>query len=436
MVCIRVPPTCPNGVHGLDIRVIHSWRWVFLAYFLGCLSSSFVFGQIDPVKRELIQVGYNAALQGHPPQSGYAFYYLNKPEAFSTTNITLRMAVAPTYLDSEVGFSGLLGPNTDVGIGLAGGGFADNYPEVRRGTFLPDESFIGYGGELSASIYHLFNPGKQIPLYGVLRGIAHYSVYDKDSDTAKDFELPNDHATYTVRTGLRWGGREPTLFPSLAMELSIWYQGEFRSESDNYGFLVDPNNPSGPHDRKLESYTHLFYAEAMLAYVMPESKHSWYVSLTAGTSINADRFSAYRLGALLPLVSEYPLSLPGYYYQEISARQFVLLSGNYIWPLDKKQRWNIDLNAATAVVDYLPGLEQPGNSHTGLGAGILYRASSFKVMVGYGYGVNALRSSGQGAHSVGILMQLDLGQAKETMFNPAEPSLWRGLQSIFGLFGN
>ena len=415
--------------------MIHRWRWVFLAYVPGCLSPLFTHGQIDPVKRELIQVGYNVAMQGHPPQSGYAFYYLNKPDAFAT-NLTLRLAVAPTYLDSEVGFGHLLGPNTDLGIGLAGGGFADNYPEIRRGKFLPSESFTGYGGELSASVYHLFNPGKQIPLYGVVRGIAHYALYDRDDDTAHDFKIASDHATYTVRTGLRWGGREPTLFPSLAMELSIWYQGEFRSESETYGFPLDPNNPAGPRDRKLEPSSHMFYAEAMLAYVMPELKHSFFLSLTAGTSIDADRFSAYRLGALLPLVSEYPLSLPGYYYQEISARQFVLLSGNYILPLDQKQRWNLDANVATAVVDYLPGLEQGGNSHTGLGLGVLYRSSSWKVMLGYGYGVDAIRTGGRGAHSVGILMQLDLGQAKETMFNPSQPGMWRGLQQIFGLFGS
>src|SRR6266567_1412684 len=231
--------------------VTHCWRWVFLAYLPGCISPLFVLGQIDPVKRELIQLGYNVPLQGHPPQSGYAFYYLNKPDAF-TTNLTLRLAVAPTYLDSEVGLSHFLGPNTDLGIGLAGGGFADNYPEIRSGRFLPEESFTGYGGELSASIYHLFNPGKQIPLYGLIRGIVHYSVYDRDKETSSDFEIPDDHGTYSVRTGLRWGGREPTLFPSLAMELSIWYQGEFRSESQTYGFPLDPANPTGSRDRKLE----------------------------------------------------------------------------------------------------------------------------------------------------------------------------------------
>ena len=174
--------------------------------------------------------------------------------------------------------------------------------------------------------------------------------------------MPDDRTTFSVRTGLRWGGREPTLFPSLAMELSIWYEGQFRSDSGTYGF----------GDRRVEPHSHLFWAEALLVYTLPELKHNFYLGLTAGTSMDADRFSAYRLGALLPLASEFPLALPGYYYQEISAENSCCSGGNYLLPLDAKQRWNLDATVATAWVDYLPGLEQPGHWHTGVGGGAFY----------------------------------------------------------------
>ena len=62
----------------------------------------------------------------------------------------LRLAVAPVYLDSELGFVNGLGPNTDLGIGVAGGGFADSYNEIRGGTYYPSESFEGNGVEISA----------------------------------------------------------------------------------------------------------------------------------------------------------------------------------------------------------------------------------------------------------------------------------------------
>ena len=35
--------------------------------------------QIDPTKRELIQLGYNQPFQGVGPLAAYGFYYLNKP---------------------------------------------------------------------------------------------------------------------------------------------------------------------------------------------------------------------------------------------------------------------------------------------------------------------------------------------------------------------
>jgi hypothetical protein len=385
------------------------------------------------VKRDLLQFGYNASFQGHAPLAAYAYYYRNQPEFFHT-NLTLRLAIAPTYLDSELGISHALSPHTDLGLGIAGGGFADSYQEVRRGTYEPSESFTGHGGEASFGIYHLFNPDQQIPLNGVIRGIAHYSTYSSDDQTYQNFVLPPDHGTFMVRSGLRWGGREPTLFPSLAMELSVWYQGEYRTASGPYGVLDDPAHPERRHE--LNSYSHLFWGQALLAYTLPELKHNFYVSLSAGTSLEADRFSAYRLGSLLPLVSEFPLSLPGYYYQEISARQYVLFGANYQVPLDSEQRWNINVTAATAGVTYLSGMEQPGHWHSGVGAGILYKTPSWKFMVGYGYGVDAIRSGGRGAHSVGILMQLDLGKAKAEVFDPAVPSRWQGIQRVFGMFGS
>src|SRR5258708_668024 len=245
--------------------MIASWRWCAVWASASCFLPVVALGQIDPVKRELIQFGYNSAFEGHAPLSAYAFSYRNQPD-FLRTNLTLRVAMAPTYLDSELGIRGFLDEQTDIGIGVAGGGFADSYNEIRRGKLWPAESFDGYGGEVNLSLYHLFNPGYQIPLNGVLRGIAHYATYGSGSKTASDFRVPDAMGILNVRTGLRWGGREPTLFPSLAMELSVWYQGEFRSQADKYGF---------DQDRRVEPHSHLFWGEAFLAYTLPKWQHSF-----------------------------------------------------------------------------------------------------------------------------------------------------------------
>jgi len=384
----------------------------------------FVYGQIDPVKRDLIQLGYNQPVEGHSPFAGYAFYYHNQPN-FLRTNLTLRLALAPVYLDSELGFVHGLGPNTDFGLGLAGGGFADSYDEIRGGRYFPGESYDGHSMEVSANIYHLFNPASEIPLNLVLRGAAHYTIYDANDGTAAAFRTPNDHGIFSVRTGLRWGGVEPTLFPPLAMELSVWYEGQYRTDSGAYGFNGD---------RKFNRQSHLFWAEGALAYTLPRSQQNFYVRLTLGASLDADRFSAYRLGGFLPLESEFPLSLPGYYFQEISARNFALLNANYLLPLSPDKRWDVDLNASSAFVDYLPGESQPGNWLNGVGGGILYHTTSnrLKIMASYGYGIDAIRSHGRGASSVGVLIQLDLSGAPSQTYNAPQPQHWRGWQWFLG----
>jgi hypothetical protein len=384
--------------------------------------------QIDPEKRRLFQLGYNQPFQGRGPLSGYAYFYYNQPN-YLRTNLTLRLAVAPVYLDSELGIREVLSPNTDLAIGLAGGGFADSYSEVRAGKYVREESFTGHGADVSVSLYHRFNPDQQIPLNAVLRGSGHYTIYARDDRTDPAFDIPDDRPSFHVRTGLRWGGREPYMFPSVAFELSAWYEGQFRRDPERYGFNGD---------RAVEANSHLFWGRALLIYTLPELKHNFSLSLTAGTSANVDRLSAYRLGGALPLVSEFPLTLPGYYFQEISASRYVLLSGQYSVPVKKDSQWGFMINGSSACVDYVQGLDQPGNFHSGVGGGITFRSKSraWHAVLGYGYGIDAIRSNGRGAHMVGILIQYDLEadrRDKKPFWDPwLNPNRWRGFERLFG----
>lgn len=401
----------------------HWMRTILLAWLTLHIASS-AFAQIDPTKRELIQLGYNQPLEGRGPLAAYGFYYLNKPVFLDRTNLTLRLAVAPVYMDSEVGLARAFGPNTDVGLGLAGGGFADGYSEVHGGKYEQEESFLGHGGEVSSSVYHLFNPGQQIPLYAVLRGAVHYSAFAEDDKTADNFVLPEDQFNFRIRAGFRWGGREPLMQPDLAMEVSAWYEGEFRSKPGPYGFAGDRTVTRNPN---------LFWGRALLAYTLPEWKHNFGLNITAGTGADLDRLSAYRLGGNLPLYSEFPLSLPGYYFQELTARSFFLIGGNYSLPLDPNQRWRIAASASVARVDYLDGLEQPGHWHSGVGGGLVYRSpsDSWQVAVAYGYGFQAFRNGDRGAQSLSILVQFDLDRTRQRFFDPtANINRSRGLQSI------
>jgi hypothetical protein len=409
---------------------------MILLGLMGMCTISDGHAQIDPSKRELIQLGYNQPLQGSGPLAAYAFYYLNVPQ-FVRSNLTLRLAVAPVYLDSELGISRALGQNTDLGFGISGGGFADTFAEVRRGKYIRAESFTGHGGGGSASLYHLFNPGARIPLNGVFRLESHSIVYQRDSKTAPDFVLPEDRTTFNLRTGFRWGGREPLMLSDFAMELSAWYETQVRTGSGSYGFNVPAGTSTFTGDRTVEPISHLFWGRALLAFTLPDWKHNFNVSLTLGTSMDADRFSAYRLGGVLPLAAEFPLSLPGYYFQEISAREFALLGLNYSLPLDRNDRWALNALLTTAGVNYIKGLEQRGHWHSGVGGGIRYRSpsDSWQLVLAYAYGVDAIRERGRGAHSIGFLLQFDLERAHVALFEPGEfPIRSRGLQHIFGIF--
>ena len=168
----------------------------------------------------------------------------------------------------------------------------------------------------------------------------------------------------------------------------------------------------------------------MFAYTLPESKQNFMVSITAGDSAGADRFSAYRLGGFLPLASEFPLSLPGYYYQELSATRFALFNANYSIPLDPAKRFALTAVGSTAVMEYLPGLEQPGHWNSGVGGGLSYRSSSgaWEVLLDGGYGINAIRTHGRGSETIGILVQINLERTKSQYVVPGEDSgILRGL---------
>jgi hypothetical protein len=402
-------------------------HWLIALALVGAWHAATTFAQIDPVRRELFQVGYDQPLEGRSPIAGYAFFYYNQPQ-FYETNLTLRLAIAPVYLDSELGISHALGPNTDFAVGLAGGGFADDYDEIRQGKFYPEESFSGNGGQLSSSIYHLFDPGYRIPLNGVLRGEVAYSEYDRDNQTDQNFVLPPNETSFHVRTGFRLGGKEPLLAPDLALELSAWYEGMFRLNYGPYGY-------SG--DREIEPDSHLFWGRALFAYTLPQRKDNFMVSVTAGTSADSDRFSAYRLGGVLPLASEFPLNIPGYYNQELSASRFMLWNAIYYLPLDARKHWELNVQGATALVDYVDGEYQPGHWNSGVGGGLTYHANSraWLISLDYGYGIDAIRTSGRGASSVQLLIQFDLDRSRTEFNSPGPGSPWyRGLQGFLNTF--
>ncbi len=361
--------------------------------------------QVDPMDRNLVELGYDQALAGHGPQAIYAYYYFNRPDYFGP-DVALRMAVAPAYLDSEIGFKHLLSPNTDVGIGVSGGAFGDNYYDVRQGTYLESQSFYGSGGGTSASIYQLLDPGRLIPLNLVARAGIRYATYFETPQTSSDFKLPGKQVDTSTLIGLRFAGKQPVLYPNLGLEVSVWFERQWNLDSDTFGF---------DNERSISPATNLYWLYAGLDYEFKKSGNKFSFAVTAGGSTDADQFTAWRLGGVLPLVSEFPLELPGYYYEELTATRFVHFLGSYAIPLDEEHRWEFRLEAATARLDYLPGFEQNSDWQTGAGCGIVFspKKQNFQIVLRYGYGFNALRHGKEGAQSVGLLFQYDFNARKK-----------------------
>ncbi len=368
---------------------------VFAAALIGAAARP-GYAQIDPASRSLLQLGFNSTIDGRGPVTGYVYYYRNW---LRTQDQTMRVALAPTYIDSELGLKRALGSSTDLGLGLSGGGFFDSYAEIRDGRFLRGESFTGHGAKATVAAYHDFGKWGPAPLAGILRGALRHARYMKDPETEPGFETPRAQTDFEIRSGLRWGGMEPLMLPQLAAELSLWYEGRLRTAPGTYGYAAD---------RRVEPHSHLFWSRALMVYNLPRAEHRFAAQVVAGTSRRADRFSAFRLGGVLPMASEFPLWIPGYYYQEISAESFGLLGGSYFRPLSADRKtWMASLTAATAVVDFARGVEEGKASHTGVGMGLAYSSNAWQALAEYGYGVNAVRGHGNGAHSVSLRVQFD-----------------------------
>jgi len=381
------------------MRVAHfSIRWVRRA--LACLVFAVrgtALAQLDPSPRSLLQVGYDQATSGNGPQAVYAYYHYNNP-AFFRTNLVLRLVAAPAYLDTELGFQGLISPSTDVGIGMRGGLLGDSHFEVRQGEYLKEESFAGHGGGLSLNLYQRLDPGWRVPLNLIVLAGPELTTYSDWTRTGDTFDVPEDRLDWSTRVGLRLAGKEPMLYADQGLEASIWYERQWRSPAGSFGY-------SG--DRMVSAGTDLFWLYTGFNQAWTNSGQQMTFAMMAAGSGGADRLNAWRLGGVLPLMGEFPLALPGYYYEEFTARRVLHFSGSYVMPLSVDHQWQLRLAMATAWVDYLAGFEQAGHWVTGAGPGVSYtsRSKSWRCIVRYGFGLNALRNGKEGAHSVGLLFQ-------------------------------
>ena len=357
--------------------------------------------QIDTERRVLLEGGYEQGFLQPGPKAPYAYAYMNIPEVAGSSS-ALRMAVAPVYVDAELGLIDVLGKWSDAGIGFSGGGYALGQTEVRRGDEKRGESFTGHGGGPSLSLYpHLGHVGP-VPISGIARAGASWSDYRRDYATAPEFVLPPNEWTGTLRFGIRAGGQPPGLDKAPSGEISFWYEARDREHGGAYGYNGD---------RVAERATHLYWTRMLFTYAFPDNRRLGLgANLGSGTSV--DRFSAYRVGGMLLNNSEFPMALPGYFSQEIAAEKVAHLWLRVGKPLTSERRVVFNVFAAGATIKPVPTTDAGGAQHFGVGIGMEFapRKAALRGELKYGYSPTALRSGGRGGQGVALTLELNLGE--------------------------
>jgi hypothetical protein len=362
------------------------------------LTASPAWAQADPEPRAYIEAGTDVALKGNAPVAGYAFFLWNRPH-FPAEDQYLRVVVAPTYLQSELVQDHWPYGRHAVSIGLNGGGIRYGHWEYREGSYKGAESFWGDGGEVPLSYYAGTKLFGQLPLQGQIRVTPAYLVYQDSLDTADRFKLPPDTGLFTGRVGLRLGGVPPELLPTLALEVSAWYEATYRTNTGTFGF---PERPE-----QLESLSQRAWGR-IAADLEPLEGHHVELLVTAGLSKDADLLSSFRLGSALPFWSEFPLILHGYFVEEVFAKRFWLVNASYRFPIWPNQRSVfLRVSGDLAGVNYIPGHHLPRNRLGGAGVDLSVAFTSrITLVVGYGYGFDAPRNGGFGGHMAHALIEV------------------------------
>lgn len=377
--------------------------------------------QIDPAKRLLLEGGYEDGLGNPGPSAPYAFLYLNRPGAVGPGS-AFRLAVAPVYADGELGVPGIFGSRTDLGVGFSGGGFAFGQAQVDRGDEKRGEAFIGHGGGTSVSLYPRIAKFGPVPVNGVFRLAMNYTDYQRTARTDARFETPPDQVTGVARAGIRAGGIEPGMDKGRAVEASIWGETRVHDKPAAYGYA---------DDRSITRVARLLWSRVHVSLPGPlNTRVGGGVNLGAGDGLG--RIDAYRLGGMGTLTSEFPLILPGYFTQEISARRFAHAWARTSYPLGGARRFYLDLGAAGASLSPVPGTDPGSARHIGFSLGVSYAPGKGGLhgQLAYGYSPTALRGSRRGAHALGLSFEIDFLAPADKPFTPKTQQ--QGLRWLFG----
>jgi hypothetical protein len=113
------------------------------------------------------------------------------------------------------------------------------------------------------------------------------------------------------------------------------------------------------------------------------------------------------------------------------------MNGEYSFPFTPSRNWRLIAFGAAGVVDFLDGVEQADNFHSGIGGGITYASPrrSWFISLVYGHGFNTIRKGEKGSNQIGFLFQYDFEARSVVRGQPFEGEVFpyrsRGGERLF-----
>jgi hypothetical protein len=328
---------------------------------------------------------------------GLGYFWFNENK-FPNDNTALRALIGGLYNDAELSYFLPSNPSTALGVGLGGWGYIGGVTPYFAGEKLGAGQFYGDGLTGRVFINQTVPVGGQLPL-NVRATYGFTGNSYRHADETRNFTLPHDFTEHTVRLEARYGLIEPGLLSKRGFELYLAADANYRDKFEAFG-------PTGALFQKYDKYQHLF---ASIAGRTPVGPATGAARVSTGFSRNTDELNAWRLGGNLLQMNSYSMTLHGYYTREIFASDFVLANTSVSLPLYKPCDLTAHLYgdwAGAKTLNPYTGSSDHWHNYLGTGVGLSFRApGDIDVLLGYGYGVNAVRRGRHGGHEINVALE-------------------------------
>ncbi|HYS05765.1 MAG TPA: hypothetical protein VEW47_11295 [Candidatus Dormibacteraeota bacterium] len=356
------------------------------------------FAQVDVEPRTILTAqSSTSVLHGEEWPGGFGAFWFNRNH-LPWEHTALRLVYAGIYADAELSYFAGGNPNTTLGLGIGGGAFLDGVDPYTSGERLSHQQF--YGDSVNARVFvNQTIPGSS-PLPINIR--ATYTVsgtsFRNASDTLR-FTRPHDFRTQQLMAEFRIGGIEPGLTSTRGVELYLEADTNERT-----GF-----HPFGPNGVTFPAWTRSDRLSASLGGRIPAGRTLIVVGVHGGLGRHIDELSAWKLGGNMLGIDPFSYTLHGYYTRELLAESFVLANLDFAFPIASAHQLTGHLYGDYATLrqlDAATGETIGWHRFPGIGAGVGFKTLwGADCIIGYGYGIDAVRDGRRGGHEVGFAFE-------------------------------